>query len=82
MDVVFVKLYNINSSDLIFGIGDGLVIFKQEDESTERMKPHRLFNVMSVIMNGKHDDRGSIQTFSKLQEVMCTLLKHKVCIRI
>lgn len=37
-DVVVVKLYNINGLNLIFGIGDGFVRFKEEEEeSRERM---------------------------------------------
>lgn len=34
MDVILVKLYNINGSYLFFGIWDELIIFKEEEKSS------------------------------------------------
>ena len=67
IDVVLVKIYNINGLDSIFGIRDGVVRFKKEKESGDRMRVYRSFNVKTVNMDGKHDGRGSIRTFSKPQ---------------
>ena len=67
IEVVLVKIYNINGLDSIFCTGDGVVRFKKEKESGDRMRVYLSFNVKTVDMDGKHGGRGSIRTFSKPQ---------------
>ena len=67
INVVLVKIYNINGLDSIFGIGDGVVRFKKEKESRDMMRVYWSFNVKTVNMDGKHDGMGSIRTFLKPQ---------------
>lgn len=70
-----------SSNSINFVIGDGLVRFKDEEESREKMRTYRSFNAVSISLDGKYDSRGSICTFSKSNGVMCTLLNHRGSIR-